>query len=115
MSAASSSSGRNPFGEDTEHNPGLLRYKAMFEGVSDPKRRVLTANNAHGVFSETGLSTDVLREVWNISDWNNRGELDQVQFEVAMRLCERLNNNEQLDTAKNHVFAELGLLNRFHN
>ncbi|KAJ2400378.1 hypothetical protein GGI23_002074 [Coemansia sp. RSA 2559] len=115
MSAASSSSGRNPFGEDTEHNPGLLRFRAMFEGVSDPKRKVLTADNAHGVFSETGLPTDVLREVWNACDWNTRGELDQVQFEAAMRLCERLKKNEPLDAAKQSVFAELGLLNRFHN
>ncbi|KAJ2841018.1 hypothetical protein GGI22_008092, partial [Coemansia erecta] len=63
----------------------------------------------------TGLPTDVLREVWNACDWNTRGELDQVQFEAAMRLCERLKKNEPLDAAKQSVFAELGLLNRFHN
>ncbi|KAJ1729638.1 hypothetical protein LPJ72_004871 [Coemansia sp. Benny D160-2] len=113
MSAASSSSSRNPFGEDTERNTGLLRYRAMFEGVSDPKRKVLTADSAINVFAESGLSTDVLRDVWSICDWDNRGELDQVQFEVAMRLCARLKNNEPLDAAKHQVFEELGLLNHF--
>ncbi|KAJ1863595.1 hypothetical protein LPJ78_003920 [Coemansia sp. RSA 989] len=112
--AASTSSSRNPFGEDTEANPGILRYRTLFEGICDPKRKMLAADSARGVLSESGLPTELLREVWNMADWDARGELDQVQFEVAMRICERLKNKEPLDTARSQVFAELGLLNRFN-
>ncbi|KAJ2493285.1 hypothetical protein IWW37_000748 [Coemansia sp. RSA 2050] len=113
--AASSSSARNPFGEDTEHNPGILRYRALFDDVSDPHRKVLAAEGAREILSQSGLANERLRDVWNIADWDMRGELDQVQFEVAMRLCERLKNKEALDMARRHVFAELGLLNRFNS
>ncbi|KAJ2752599.1 hypothetical protein GGI19_003717 [Coemansia pectinata] len=113
--AASSSSGRNPFGEDTERNPGILRYRALFDEISDPHRRMLAAEGAREVLSQSGLPNERLREVWNIADWDMRGELDQVQFEVAMRLCEHLKNKEAPDAAKQQVFAELGLLNRFNS
>ncbi|KAJ2062365.1 hypothetical protein GGI17_002483 [Coemansia sp. S146] len=113
--AASSSSGRNPFGEDTERNPGILRYRALFDEISDPHRKMLAAEGAREVLSQSGLPNERLREVWNIADWDMRGELDQVQFEVAMRLCEHLKNKEAPDAAKQQVFAELGLLNRFNS
>ncbi|KAJ2873636.1 hypothetical protein GGH93_003075 [Coemansia aciculifera] len=113
--AASSSSGRNPFGEDTERNPGILRYRALFDEISDPHRRMLAAEGAREVLSQSGLPNERLREVWNIADWDMRGELDQVQFEVAMRLCEHLKNKEAPEAAKQQVFAELGLLNRFNS
>ncbi|KAJ2857243.1 hypothetical protein J3B02_001130 [Coemansia erecta] len=113
LSAASSSSSRNnPFGEDTAANPGLLRYKAVFDGACDPKHRVMTAQAARDVLTDTGLAHELLREVWNAADWDSRGELDQVQFEVAMRLCERLKNKEPLDAARRQVLEELGLSNR---
>ncbi|KAJ2333740.1 hypothetical protein GGI00_002178 [Coemansia sp. RSA 2681] len=115
--AASSSSGRNPFGEDmTERNPGILRYRSLFDEVSDPQRKMLAGESARQVLSSQsgGLSNEWLREVWNIADWDMRGELDPVQFEVAMRLCEHLKNKEPLDVAKQQVFGELGLLNRFN-
>ncbi|KAJ2451969.1 hypothetical protein GGF42_004132 [Coemansia sp. RSA 2424] len=115
--AASSSSGRNPFGEDmTERNPGILRYRSLFDEISDPQRKMLAGESARQVLSSQsgGLSNEWLREVWNIADWDMRGELDPVQFEVAMRLCEHLKNKEPLDVAKQQVFGELGLLNRFN-
>ncbi|KAJ2590980.1 hypothetical protein H4R99_006919 [Coemansia sp. RSA 1722] len=113
LSAASSSSSRNPFGDDTSSgNPGMLRYKTLFDGACDPKSRVMSAQAARDVLSDTGLAHDLLREVWNAADWDNRGELDQVQFEVAMRMCERLKNKEPLDAARRQVLAELGLANR---
>ncbi|KAJ1819669.1 hypothetical protein LPJ75_001132, partial [Coemansia sp. RSA 2598] len=112
LSAASSSSSRNPFGEDMAGNPGLLRYKAVFDGACDPKRKVMSAQAARDVLSDTGLAHELLREVWNVADWDNRGELDQVQFEVAMRICERLRNKEPLDAARHQVLVELGLANR---
>ncbi|KAJ1724988.1 hypothetical protein LPJ53_000777 [Coemansia erecta] len=112
LSAASSSSSRNPFGEDTQGNPGILRYKHVFDGACDGKRKVVPAENARHVLSETGLPNEMLREVWNIADWDNAGELDQVQFEVAMRVCERLLNKEPMDSARQQVLMELGLANR---
>ncbi|KAI9505568.1 hypothetical protein GGI25_000933 [Coemansia spiralis] len=115
FSAAGSSSSRNPFGEDTEQNPGILRYKSVFENACDPKRKVVPAEGARDILAETGIPTPLLRDVWNIADWDNRGELDQVQFEVAMRLCEHLKNKKPLDEAKHQVFSELGLLNRFNS
>ncbi|KAJ1997879.1 hypothetical protein H4R26_005666, partial [Coemansia thaxteri] len=111
--AASSSSGRNPFGEDTEGHPGLLRYRGLFQERSDSTRKMLGADDAKEILSESGLPHEWLREVWNIADWDRRGELDQVQFEVAMRLCEHLKNKENLDAAKQQVFGELGLLSRY--
>ncbi|KAJ2746942.1 hypothetical protein GGI20_000929 [Coemansia sp. BCRC 34301] len=113
--AASSSSGRNPFGEDTERNSGILRYRSLFDEISDPQRKMLVGEGARQVLSQSGLPNELLREVWNIADWDIRGELDQVQFEVAMRLCEHLKNKEALDVAKQQVFGELGLLNRFNH
>ncbi|KAJ2776248.1 hypothetical protein GGI15_004899 [Coemansia interrupta] len=112
LSAASSSSSRNPFGEDTAGNPGILRYKHVFDGACDGKRRVVLAEKARDVLSETGLPNELLREVWDVADWDNAGELDQVQFEVAMRMCERMLNKEPVDTARQQVLMELGLANR---
>ncbi|KAJ2502025.1 hypothetical protein GGH96_001425 [Coemansia sp. RSA 1972] len=112
--AASTSASRNPFGEDTDGNPGILRFRTLFDGNCDPKSKVVSADSARNVLSQSGLPTELLREVWTIADWDSRGELDQVQFEVAMRICERLKAHEPLDASKASVFAELGLLNRFH-
>ncbi|KAJ2814831.1 hypothetical protein IWW50_007013, partial [Coemansia erecta] len=111
--SASTSASRNPFGEDTDNNPGILRYRKLFDGMCDPKRKMLPAESARNVLSDSGLPTELLREVWSIADWDSRGELDQVQFEVAMRICERLKGKEPLDASKTQVFTELGLLNRF--
>ncbi|KAJ2618008.1 hypothetical protein H4S08_000088 [Coemansia sp. RSA 1365] len=115
LSAANSSSSRNPFGEDTDNNPGILRFRTLFEGLCDPKRKMLPAAAARNVLADSGLPTELLREIWNIADWDMRGELDQVQFEVAMRICERLKNKEPLDNSRQQVFTELGLVNRLHS
>ncbi|KAJ2893884.1 hypothetical protein IWW38_002747 [Coemansia aciculifera] len=117
MAAASSSVGaRNPFGEDTNSlSPGVLRYRAVFDEISDPQRRMLSGEAARRVLLESAsvLGNDLLREVWSVADWDERGELDKVQFEVAMRLCEHLKNKEPMDAAKQQVFGELGLLSKF--
>ncbi|KAJ2909101.1 hypothetical protein GGI21_002218 [Coemansia aciculifera] len=117
MAAASSSvSARNPFGEDTNSlSPGVLRYRAVFDEISDPQRRMLSGEAARRVLLESAsvLGNDLLREVWSVADWDERGELDKVQFEVAMRLCEHLKNKEPMDAAKQQVFGELGLLSKF--
>ncbi|KAJ2321743.1 hypothetical protein IWW52_000543 [Coemansia sp. RSA 2704] len=113
--AASASTSRNPFGDDTDANPGILRFRTLFDSICEPKRKMISADSARNVLSESGLPTELLREVWNIADWDTRGKLDQVQFEVAMRICERLKGKEPLDAARSQVFSELGLTNRFYS
>ncbi|KAJ1942168.1 hypothetical protein FBU59_003279 [Linderina macrospora] len=108
---ATSSSSRNPFGAGD--NPAALRYLSMFVRESDPKRKMVDGSRAGRVLADSGLDREVLRCVWEIADWDARGELDQVQFEVAMRLCERIKNGENVEAAKPAVLAELGLGNRF--
>ncbi|KAJ2783719.1 hypothetical protein H4R18_001557 [Coemansia javaensis] len=113
LSAASSPSSRNPFSEGPEpSNPALLRHQVTFDGICDPHRRVLSSASARTVLADTGLPTETLRAVWDTADWDARGELDKVQFEVAMRLCERLRNKEPLDAATQSVMRELGLQSR---
>ncbi|KAJ1964650.1 hypothetical protein GGI12_001284 [Dipsacomyces acuminosporus] len=116
-SALSSASGRgskNPFGDDIGGNPATLRHMHRFIEVSDPKTKMLGGARASEILSESGLARDVLRQVWAVADWDAKGELDQVQFEVAMRLCDRVKSGEPIDKAKELVLAELGLLNRFY-
>ncbi|KAJ2805571.1 hypothetical protein H4R21_001209 [Coemansia helicoidea] len=116
LSAASSSSSRNPFSEGPEaSSPAALRHDTVFESMCGPQSKALSAASARTVLAGTGLPTDLLREVWDIADWDARGELDKVQFEVAMRLCDRLRNKEPLGAAKQRVFGELGLQNRLHD
>ncbi|KAJ1731242.1 hypothetical protein LPJ61_002626 [Coemansia biformis] len=114
LSATSSSSGRNPFSEGPESNPSMLRHRVMFESICDPQSRMMSSASARTALADSGLPTELLREVWDIADWDARGELDKVQFEVAMRLCERLRAEEPLGTARRHVLGELGLQSRLH-
>ncbi|KAJ2698769.1 hypothetical protein H4R19_005570 [Coemansia spiralis] len=116
LSTASPSSSRNPFSEPSDaSHPAALRHQAVFESACDPQSRMLSAASGRTILADTGLPSELLREVWDVADWSARGELDKVQFEVAMRLCDRLRNTEPLDDAKRRVFAELGLQSRLHD
>ncbi|KAJ1944331.1 hypothetical protein GGF37_002242 [Kickxella alabastrina] len=112
FSAGGSASSRNPFGDDTSSNPAMLRYRLIFDGACDPKRKIISAEHARVLLAESGLAHDKLRDVWNVADWDRRGELDQVQFEVAMRLCDHLKSGAPLEAAKQQIFGELGLQSR---
>ena len=48
------------------------------------------------VLERSGLSVDMLRTVWNLSDIDRDGHLDADEFAVAMHLCREATTGKPL-------------------
>ncbi|OLY78050.1 EH domain-containing protein 1 [Smittium mucronatum] len=108
------SSSSNPFGtglidSSLPNNPASLRHILTFNANSNPKTKLIDGASASSILQGYDLKREDLRRVWQVSDWENRGSLDTVQFEVAMRLCERLVTGVPFEQAEDSIFRELGL------
>ncbi|PVU91752.1 hypothetical protein BB561_004235 [Smittium simulii] len=103
----------NPFGSGPADidfkNSANLRYLNVFNENSDHKTKLIHGKIASSLMAEFSIEKRILRNVWNIADWDSRGSLDTVQFEVAMRMCELIKENLGISDAKEKVFKELGL------
>ncbi|OMJ18305.1 Actin cytoskeleton-regulatory complex protein PAN1 [Smittium culicis] len=114
------SSSTNPFGVglldrgsenngESSSNPASLRHLLVFNNNADLKTKLIGGKIASSLMEEFGLRREDLRRVWQVSDWDSRGSLDTVQFEVAMRMCEKLADNVPFQVAEDSTFRELGL------
>lgn len=63
-------------------------YTQLF--VRNAPLGLLDGNEARNIFLKSGLSNDVLIHVWNLCDTQNRGQLDQPEFVLAMHLLRSL-------------------------
>lgn len=61
-------------------------YVTEFQKHSGGKGRVSGAI-ARPIMERSGLNPDTLRKVWDLSDWDRDGALDEAQWVVAMHYC----------------------------
>lgn len=72
---------------------------------------VLTAQAAIDIFGRSGLSFEQLRDIWNLSDQNQNGELSKNELTVAIRLMGWVQAGEMLHVdlvTKGEEFAANG-------
>ena len=67
------------------------KYSRAFKSSSGGKG-FLDTNEAIAVFRETGIKSDYLKKIWNLSDPEDSGEFRENQFIVAMHLVSRVKN-----------------------
>ncbi|KAF7731690.1 actin organization and endocytosis protein [Apophysomyces ossiformis] len=74
------------------------RYKKIFDAWDSDKKGFLTGEKAKEIFTQSGLSQNVLMQIWNLSDPNNQGKLNVNEFSVAMHLIYRKLNGYDVPT-----------------
>lgn len=67
------------------------KYVRMFNSLSGGKG-YLDTNEAINVFRETGVKSEYLKKIWNLSDPGDTGEFKENQFIVALHLASRVKN-----------------------
>ena len=67
------------------------KYSRAFKSCSGGKG-FLDTNEAINVFRETGIKSEYLKKIWNLSDPEDSGEFRENQFMVAMHLVSRVKN-----------------------
>ena len=67
------------------------KYVRMFNSLGGAKG-YLDTNEAINAFRETGVKSDYLKKIWNLSDPTDTGEFREPQFIVAMHLVSRVKN-----------------------
>jgi len=70
-------------------SPTKLRYDNLFHTLPLSQNKV-SGPNVKKLMLESGLSPDVLRQVWNLSDIDKDGQLDADEFAVCVFLIEHL-------------------------
>ncbi|CAM9773481.1 unnamed protein product [Scytosiphon promiscuus] len=95
----------NPFGDEPSVSSSgwaleveAAELRGLFE-ENEPVAGKLSAVNARGPLVQSGLPTDTLRIIWDLSDMDNDGMLDLEEFTVAMHLCDATKNGEPLPDA----------------
>ena len=61
-------------------------YTQLFKSLDPENTGVVTGEKARTTFEKSGLPPSILGEIWQISDLNNLGFLNQFGFCYAMRL-----------------------------
>ncbi|KAG0180257.1 actin organization and endocytosis protein [Apophysomyces sp. BC1021] len=74
------------------------RYKKIFNAWDTDKKGLLTGEKAKEIFTQSGLSQNVLMQIWNLADPNNQGKLNVDEFSVAMHLIYRKLNGYDVPT-----------------
>ncbi|OMH81055.1 EH domain-containing protein 1 [Zancudomyces culisetae] len=105
----SGSSSPDTQGASNPVGPSTLHYLELFNKHCDSKTRLISAKIASELMEGVGLFKEDLKDIWFIADAEDRGSLDSVQFEVAMRLCYMVKSGIDLKLAKEKVYNDLGL------
>jgi len=89
--ASKEDAGANPFDTDAKPQGWVItasdkaNYNALFNRLN-PNAGRLSGAQVRDAFMEFGLGVEVLRDVWNLSDIDKDGHLDEPEFHVAMHL-----------------------------
>ena len=73
-----------------------LKYTQMFNTHDRSRHGYLTGVQARGILVQTGLATDMLAQVWNLSDVDSSGRLSCEEFIVAMHLIDMVRAGDPL-------------------
>ncbi|OZJ02446.1 hypothetical protein BZG36_04392 [Bifiguratus adelaidae] len=65
------------------------RYTEIFKAWDVTNSGFLPGEKARDVFSQSGLPSNVLMQIWTLADPNDHGKLNQDEFAVAMHLIYR--------------------------
>ncbi|CAG8437670.1 15518_t:CDS:10 [Acaulospora morrowiae] len=66
-----------------------IQYRTIFKQWDSTGLGYLTGEKAREILSQSGLPQNDLMQIWNLSDPNNNGKLNQDEFAVAMHLIYR--------------------------
>jgi EH domain-containing protein 1 len=92
----------NPFAVEAPVTDGWILSssdKAAFDLVFSnlgPDNGKLSGSKVKTTLLDTGLSTELLRTVWNLADMDKDGALDSDEFALAMYLCEVVKKGNRL-------------------
>ena len=90
----------NPWGdeEDTQAVWALEGHVSLYKGQFDEISRdgLLSGAGAKSLLTATGLSTNKLRKIWELSDIDKDGQLNLQEFVIAMYLTEVSKSGREL-------------------
>ncbi|GBC07924.1 hypothetical protein RclHR1_00780004 [Rhizophagus clarus] len=75
-----------------------IQYREIFRQWDSQGLGYLTGEKAKEILSQSGLPQNDLMQIWELSDPNNNGKLNQDEFAVAMHLIYRKLNNYDIPT-----------------
>jgi epidermal growth factor receptor substrate 15 len=62
------------------------KYDAYYASIDKNNRGYITGDEAVPFFGNSGLSEDILAQIWDLADINSEGHLNRDEFAVAMHL-----------------------------
>lgn len=71
-------------------------YGQLFRQADPDFTQVITGDVASQLFMRSGLSPELLGEIWQMADPENNGFLDQQGFSVALRIIGHAQNGQRL-------------------
>lgn len=103
QSTGASNTARPPMGPLPSNNPSNTaltadwlitpneksRYDTVFSTVDRANSGFIVGEQAVEFFSKTGLSEDILAQIWDLSDIDSDGQLSRDEFAVAMHLIKQ--------------------------
>ncbi|CAG8555372.1 11309_t:CDS:10, partial [Ambispora gerdemannii] len=75
-----------------------VQYRDIFKAWDTEGNGYISGDKGREVFSQSGLPSNVLSQIWNLADPNNQGRLNQDEFAVAMHLIYRKLNGYDVPT-----------------
>ncbi|ORX79522.1 hypothetical protein K493DRAFT_99985 [Basidiobolus meristosporus CBS 931.73] len=82
-----------------------VKFARIFNNCN-PQNGQLDGDTARDLLMKTKLPIDVLGQIWNLADTQNRGRLDQAEFSVAMYFVQHYMNGN-IKVIPNQLPAEL--------
>ncbi|KAL1917992.1 uncharacterized protein VTP21DRAFT_3258 [Calcarisporiella thermophila] len=82
-------------------------YGQLWKHAAKEGRNLLSGQDAVPFFSKSGLSQDILGEIWQLSDADGKGSLDPQGFSIALRLIGHAQNNRLPSAALIHIDGPL--------
>jgi epidermal growth factor receptor substrate 15 len=70
-------------------------YGQLFKQGDPEGLGIVTGEVARTMFEKSGLAPNVLGEIWQIADVENKGFLDQVGFSIALRIIGHVQSGQK--------------------
>ena len=74
------------------------KYDGFFRELHHDGRGAVMGKEGAAFFSKSGLSKQVLRQVWQLSDLEGNGQLDRAEFRTAMHLISSIRQGKLAET-----------------